>query len=290
MSHEDVEELLGVYSLDALDRDEAALVEAHLSECPRCSAEVTRHHEVAGLLANSGSEAPPDLWDRISGRLERPDGPNSSDSPEWDRLAARLKRPPGTPDVLARAGAPPPPDRSEAPTPVVPLDGGRRRNRLVIRGITLLAGAAAVLAVWLGVQVAHLNHQVGQLQSVAGRTGLSRAVQSALEEPSTERVTLMPPAGQKANSSSVTVALTSSGAAYLIPRDLSDLPRGRTYQLWGQINGQLISLGLLGPHPGVTAFSVNPQTQVSSFAITAERSGGAVQPTSTPVVQGAVRT
>jgi hypothetical protein len=60
--------------------------------------------------------------------------------------------------------------------------------------------------------------------------------------------------------------------------------------LWGQIDGQTISLGLLGPDPAVTAFSVNPKTPVSSFAITAERSGGVLQPTGTPVVQGAVTT
>jgi anti-sigma factor RsiW len=290
MSHEEAAELLGAYALDALDPEEAAQVEAHLRECPRCSAELARHHEVAGLLANSGAEAPPELWERISGRLERPAGAESSESPEWNRLAARLERPPGTPDVLAEESAPRPPVPPDVPATVVPLDQSRRRNRLVIRGATLVAGAAAVLAVLLGIQVAHLNHQVGQLQSVAGKAGLSRAVQSALEEPSTKRVTLVPSGAQKANSPSVTVALTSSGAAYLIPQDLSKLPPGRTYQLWGQINGQMISLGLLGSHPAVTAFSINPKAPVSSFAITAERSGGALQPTSTPVVQGVVTT
>ena len=53
--HEEVAGLLGAYALDALDSDEAALVEAHLRDCPRCSAELARHHEVAGLLANSGA-------------------------------------------------------------------------------------------------------------------------------------------------------------------------------------------------------------------------------------------
>lgn len=155
-------------------------------------------------------------------------------------------------------------------------------------GITLVATAAAVLALVLGVQVAHLNHRVGQLQSVAARPGLSGAVQAALEEPSTKRVKLVPTGPQRTNGTSVTVALTSSGAAYLIPQDLAKLPAGRTYQLWGQIDGRMISLGLLGSHPAVTAFSVNPNAPVSSFAITAERSGGTLQPTSTPVVQGVV--
>jgi anti-sigma-K factor RskA len=86
----------------------------------------------------------------------------------------------------------------------------------------------------------------------------------------------------------VTVALTSSGAAYLLPKDLATLPAGRTYQLWGRIDGRMISLGLLGSRPAVTAFSVNPEAPVSLFAITAEPSGGVLQPTTTPVVQGVV--
>jgi anti-sigma factor RsiW len=293
LSHEEAAELLGAYALDALDPDEAALVEAHLDECPRCRAEVARHHEVAGLLANSGAEAPAELWDRIAGRLERPDRPDDAEEherPEWERLAARLERPSGTPDVLAGESAPGPSARSDGSGAVVPLVQSRRRHRRVTAAITLVATAAAVLALVLGVQVAHLNHRVGQLQTASAASGLSNAVQSALEEPSTKRVKLVPSGPQGTNGTSVTVALTSSGAAYLIPQDLAKLPPGRTYQLWGQIDGRMISLGLLGSHPVVTAFSVNPKAPASSFAITAEPSGGALQPTSTPVVQGVVTT
>jgi anti-sigma factor RsiW len=292
MPHEEVADLLGVYALDALDPDEAALVEAHLRDCPRCSAEVARHHEVAGLLANSGAEAPAELWDRIADRLESPGGP------AWEKLAARLERPPGTHDVLAdeeaertaagRTATGSPEAGSPETAAVVPLDQSRRRHRLVTRGITLVATAAAVLAILLGVQVAHLNNQVSHLQTAASKPGLSGAVQSALEQPSTKRVQLVPSGATHANGPSVTVALTSTGAAYLIPQDLAKLPAGKTYQLWGQINGQLISLGLLGSDPSVTAFSVNPKAPVSLFAITAERSGGVLQPTHHPVVQGAV--
>jgi anti-sigma factor RsiW len=287
LSHEEAEELLGVYALDALDPDEAALVEEHLDQCPRCRAEVARHHEVAGLLANSGAEAPAELWDRIADRLEGPTGQPGSEGPEWEELAARLQRPPGTPDVLADESTPRPPVRSDEPAAVVPLDQSRRRHRRLTAGITLVATAAAVLALVLGVQVAHLNHRVGQLQSTA-KPGLSSAVEAALEEPSTKRVKLVPSGAQKASGTSVTVALTSSGASYLIPQGLAKLPAGRTYQLWGQVDGRMISLGLLGSHPAVTAFSVNPKAPASSFAITAEPSGGALQPTSTPVVQGIV--
>ncbi len=69
-THHDVEELLGAYALDAVDPDEARLVEAHLAECPRCRAEVAAHREVAALLTSGSSEpAPEGVWDRIAGEL-----------------------------------------------------------------------------------------------------------------------------------------------------------------------------------------------------------------------------
>ena len=61
-SHREIQELLGVYALDAVDPDTAAMVERHLGECVRCSMEVAQHHEVAGLLANSGGASPAALW------------------------------------------------------------------------------------------------------------------------------------------------------------------------------------------------------------------------------------
>ena len=69
MSHEELQELLGAYALDAVDPDEAALVEDHLRECPRCRAEVAELREVAGLLGQSGSDAPEGVWDRIAASL-----------------------------------------------------------------------------------------------------------------------------------------------------------------------------------------------------------------------------
>jgi anti-sigma factor RsiW len=291
--HEDVAELLGVYALDALEPGEAARVEAHLAACPRCSAEVAGHYEVAGVLANSGAEAPAELWDRIAERLDSPDNPVGPDSPDWEKLAVRLDRPPGIPDVLAdqsdqQAAGSPAVGAPAAGGAVVPMDQSRRRSRAVTRVVTLVATAAAVLALLLGVQVSHLNHQVGQLQSASSQPGLSRAVQTALEEPSTKRVKLVPSGAPSASGPTVTVALTTSGTAYLIPQDLSALPSGKSYQLWGEIDGRMISLGLLGPHPAVTAFSVNPKASVAVFAITAERSGGVLQPTHAPVVEGSV--
>lgn len=69
MTHDDLQELLGAYALDAVDEDEAAAVEAHLADCPRCRAEVADLRETAALLAHSGADAPEGVWDRIAAEL-----------------------------------------------------------------------------------------------------------------------------------------------------------------------------------------------------------------------------
>jgi anti-sigma factor RsiW len=66
MTHDEVQELLGAYALDAVELDEAVLIEDHLRECPRCRAEVEEHRETAAFLAHAGTDAPPALWDRIA--------------------------------------------------------------------------------------------------------------------------------------------------------------------------------------------------------------------------------
>ena len=72
MSHAEIIELLGAYSLDAVDADEIAEIEDHLRECARCRAEVAEHRETAAFLAHAGAAAPDELWDRIAGAIETP--------------------------------------------------------------------------------------------------------------------------------------------------------------------------------------------------------------------------
>jgi len=56
--HDELEELLGAYALDALDDDERRKVERMLESNPRARAEVQQHRETASMLAFSGSTAP----------------------------------------------------------------------------------------------------------------------------------------------------------------------------------------------------------------------------------------
>lgn len=67
--HDDIDELLGAYALDAVSTEEKKLVEDHVRTCPRCRAEVEEHRETASTLARI--QAPPEgIWDQIVASME----------------------------------------------------------------------------------------------------------------------------------------------------------------------------------------------------------------------------
>jgi anti-sigma factor RsiW len=281
-THREIQELLGVYALDALDRETAIIVELHLEGCPKCSTEVAHHHEVAGLLANSGGESPANLWDGIASQLE------GSTPPSWERLSARLEAGSAGSDEMEGTEAEAATDRAVGAAAdgshPVPITSARSGARWVGWGAGIAAAAAAVVAIVLGVQVHHLDRQVNALQ-----VPLSAAEQSALHSPSATRVQLTAPPGVPgAATDRVTLVLTKSGTGFVQAEHLSGLPAGQTYQLWGVIGRRTISLGLLGTHPTVVAFSVAGGVPPTAFAITAEHSGGVVQSTNQPVVAGQI--
>jgi Anti-sigma-K factor rskA/Putative zinc-finger len=281
-SHDEIQDLLGAYALDAVDPETATMVEHHLEGCLRCSTEVAQHHEVAGLLANSGGASPATLWDGIASQLD------GSTPPSWQRLSARLETGADRTDdhmagrESAAAGAGAADGAADDASNVIPITNERRRGRWVAWTASAVAAAAAVVAVVLGVQVHHLDRQVAALQRP-----LSGAEQEALRAPSTKRVRLTahPSTGTPVV---VTVVLTKSGTGFVQAGQLSPLPIDQTYQLWGVVGEKTISLGLLGARPTLVAFSVAGGAAVSDFAITAERSGGVVQSSNQPVVAGRV--
>jgi anti-sigma factor RsiW len=132
LAHEEVQELLGAYALHAVDADEAALVERHLEECPRCRGEVANHREVATRLGNSGGVAPDGLWDRIASQLE--------ETPPPMRL--------NLPDAAAS---------------VIPLAGRRARTGWMAAAAL---GAAAALAIGvLGAQVVRQQDELDRFEA-----------------------------------------------------------------------------------------------------------------------------
>ncbi len=239
MTHDEIQELLGAFALDAVETSEAEEVEAHLAVCPRCASEVASHREVAAALAHAGSSAPAGLWDRIAGSIMEP-------APALD---------------LSRVAPPPRSRRGRGPM------------------VGLAAAALAVVAA-LGTVVVRQEQRVDRITAGMKQRALEQAAASANADDRAQRVALRSDDGGVY----AQTAVQENGTSYLVSHNLPPLAEDRTYQLWGLVGTRNVSLGVLGPNPGVVSFNVTGG--VTTVAITEEEGGGSVFPTSRPVVRG----
>ena len=86
---DELDSLLGAYALDALDPADRARIDAYLERDADARAEVDELRETAAslaLLPSSSLDAPPDLWERISGAIA------AEQDRDVDELAARRER------------------------------------------------------------------------------------------------------------------------------------------------------------------------------------------------------
>lgn len=253
MNHGQIQELLGAYALDAVEPDEAAVVEAHLETCPPCREEVGAHREVAALIGSQGAEAPPELWERILAAIGE-----SEEEPA--PLLPFIQRPP------APSGATPP----------------RWRSPLAVAAVVaMLIGIGSLLTI-----VARQQHQIGQLQAEKATPPTSAADLSSLAlkaatQPNAKRIPL-------ASSSQVvaTAIVLPDGTGYLVPdgNGLPALDDQHVYQLWAVADGAKISVGLLGSRPAVTLF--HAPSSLAAMAVTAERQPGVTASANQPVAFG----
>jgi hypothetical protein len=249
LSNQELDDLLGAFALDAVDGDERAEVDEYLRRSPRARATVAEYRETAALLAHTGTEAPPGLWDRIEGSV---------------------------------AEEMPPPD---APTPaaVVPLRP-RRAGRLR-RVAAAAAAAAAVLVVGaLLVKVVQQDDRIDDLAREADRGSLLAAADAAARDPKAADVRLASTDGSVV----ARVAYLPDGNGFLTESNLRRLPPELTYQLWARVGPQestgVVSAGVLGPDPGVSAFRV--RGPVREFLITEEQAPGVATTVNPAIVRG----
>ena len=169
--------------------------------------------------------------------MEPPDG-------LWDRIAGSIG-----------ATAPAPTPTGELAR-VLPMAGKRSRfNALAASAIAV----AAALVIVLAVSVFRTNDS---------SYSISDAMQQARKSADSRITTLHSPDGTVA----VDAVVDRDGHGYLAATTLPGLPSGRTYQLWGLIDGEPISLGVLGHRPGVETFSVDGN--LTALIISNEVAGG----------------
>jgi len=261
MTHEETVELLATYALDAVDVEERQAIEEHLVDCPRCRGELDGFREVATALGNSVEPLPEGLWTSIASRLpERHD----EERPPMPRL---VRSGDAAHDSAATS-------RQRANRPMA------TRGRLATVA-SIVVAAAAVVAV-LGVSLVHANNQVTQLQKTANEAAPS-AVVSAQETPGHKVVNLV-----GASHTRLAQFVLAGGRGYLVSSKLPVLTGEQTYQLWGIVDGQPISLGLLGSSPSQSTFTLASSEAASKLGITVEPAGGAVVPSKSMVAQGPV--
>jgi anti-sigma-K factor RskA len=250
MSHEEASELLSVYALDAVDGEELGDLEAHLATCPRCRAELDSLHEVAAAMGNTVEPLPEGLWSSIASRL-----PERQEEEE---------QPPPMPHLGAEGRSP-----FRAPP-----DARRRRRRNTVSTLGAVAVAAAAVAVVLGIGLVR--------QSAAGSQ--SSTVTAALSAPGHQLVDLE----TSSHAQLARFVVLPNGVGYMVSSSLPRLGAGQTYQLWGIVRMQPVSLGLLGRAPTQAAFTMAGSKRPSRLSITAEPSGGSVMPTGPILATGTI--
>jgi anti-sigma-K factor RskA len=254
------------YALGALDADERAAFETHLAECAACRSEVQSYQEVTGLVAQSAPplSAPPHLKERV---LDE---------------ARRVR-----PITTVQAGQRVPPGMSPAKTSA--------------RLPWLAAAAMLILAAGIGIFyasersariLASAGADSARAELTAARNQIARSdsLIATLLAPDVQTTTLAaqgrpPSARLYFNPARKTVVV----AAFDVP----PAPPGRTYQLWGIVNGQPpVSLGTFNTQPdarGVITLPVSA-AQFHVAAVTDEPAGGSPQPTTQPFLIGTLTT
>lgn len=259
LTHDEANDLLAALALDAVDTDERTNLDHHLSECPRCRAELDSLLGVAAIMGNSVEPLPDGLWEKISGRLYDVQGETPQASPLlMDAVLA------GT---------------------VTSIDSRRTLASRKARGalVSMSLVAAAVIIV-LAFSLSGANKKVANLQGALSNSANSAAL-AALQVPGHQLVNLDNTASHQRVAEFVVLP---DGRGYLVKSNLPTLPSKDSYQLWGIIGGQPISIGLMGRTPNQVTFTVAGLSSPSVLAVTVEPAGGSPAPTSPVVASGTV--
>jgi anti-sigma factor RsiW len=169
----------------------------------------------------------------------------------WDRIA------------LA-AGLATSPDLSPADAETPAQTSRLQRFTPILMGVAAVAIAVAATA--------------GVMANQTEPQGLEALAVASVELPGSLSVSLVDPAG---GSAGVDAVVTTDGQGFIDGSSLPTLPENRTYQLWAIVGERVISVGIMGNRPEVSAFRV--EGQLAGLAISEEVLGGVVISEQEPV-------
>jgi hypothetical protein len=256
LTRAELDELLPLFALDALDGDERDQVARYVERDDGARAEVESLREAVSFLPPRDLRAPSSLWEGIEGALDVPSG---------DLTAPPLR-------LVA----------ADMPTAAT-ADRGSRRGR---RAVALLAAAAVVLAVVLGVQVVRQQDRIDDLAAEMHRDPLEQQAMAALGSPDAHVISLAAMEGD----GGAEVVMLPDGTGYLMNHDLPALAADATYQLWAKVGDgsatRMVSLGVLGRDPRIAPFRL--AATPTMFEVTAEPTAGSDAPGTNVVLRGLV--
>ena len=260
--HEQFEEDLALYSMNALEGEERASLEKHLATCGACRLELEQLRSDGALLAISTLGPRPPL--RARQRL----------------LDAVAKKAPSTPTLSQRT-------RKDG----APIIG--RRSWWPVLGWAATA-AVIVFAASLWKENAALKQNLASASA--------QAVQSARELDDLRRIAapIIAPEAQRITLVSVKTPPQPQGKAFylrnrsnllFVANNMPALPPQKVYELWLiPVQGAPIPAGVFKPDAHGSATVVNPPlpagAEAKAFAITVENEGGATTPTMPIVMMG----
>ena len=194
------------------------------------------------MLAMSGADAPPGIWDRIVGEIDgeqRDSGPGDVAPPALD---------------LGGLGTPEPDPGSEVDRTLSTgaVERGRPPRRR-FRWVAAAAAVAAALIAVLSIQVVRQNDRIDRLDSAMTGDAVRRAAEVAATAPGSRTVSLTSDSGAELAS----IVLRPNGTGYFVSKGLGAAGDGEVYQLWALVGDrerpEAISAGVLGRDPASRA-------------------------------------
>jgi anti-sigma-K factor RskA len=254
LTRAELDDLLPLYALDALEGEEREQVVRYLARDDGARAEVASLREAVSWLPSADTTAPDSLWSGIERGLEAP-APDAT--PPVPRMPRRASLP-------ARA----------------------RRMTMRTRVLAALAAAGAVVVLVLGVQVVRQQHRIDDLAAEMHHDPMQQQAASARSATGAHVI----PLDAMDGGGGAEIVMLPDGTGYLMNDALPALRSGSTYQLWAQVGGsaapRMVSLGVLGRRPGIAPFRL--VAAPTMFEVTEEPASGSDAPSSTVVLRGDV--
>ncbi len=274
------------YALDALDGDEAAQFEAHLSTCPECTRLVDEMRGVVAALPLTVElvEPPADLKQRVFDRVHALQSEQSNARP-IDPASLRDPEP-----------------RQRWRSYFSIFSGGRLAVGAAVASLALLlvTGSAFLqqrsqitdlqgqLVAQQRAQTVASSRHLGQIAQLQGRLAQREIVQTLINSPDGQVVQI-----QQRGLEAKLFTAPDSERAYVVIDGLPEPPKGRDYQVWvspDSENLQPVSVGVFPDSVGRWLLEADqPLSSYEWIGVTLEPDGGSRAPTSDPLMGGAYR-